>query len=913
MGKLVWHILAVLMLVGVAACGRQSPEYKIGVSQCSGDYWRVKTNEEIKRELMLHDDVDVEIRSAESDNSRQIEDIRYFIDNGFDMIVVSPNESKALTPVIEEAYSKGIPVLTFDRRIDGDSFTAHMEVDNYELGRSVANYARSKVRPSVKAIEIQGPISASPARRRHEGFKDAMSDMENSEILASVYGNWDDGLSSRLIDSLLDVYPQANMIYAHTDHMAIGAARAAKNKGRADIAVMGIDGFPHIGIKAVKEGMLDATFLYPSEGHRLLRIALAILKGEHYDRMNMVAPLSPIDKTNADIILSQDSLLTNESVKINFLRDRLDEYWSLYRMQNALLVAVITIAVLLAGFLFLLWRSIIANKRHQKVLLQKNRQLEDEKRKQEELYDKLREATQAKLMFFTNVSHDLRTPLTLISGPVEQMAGVDYLEPRHKSLMKMAQKNVNILKRLINQILDFRKYENGKSDMHLAEADMRLLVEGWSEAFHGMAERRDISIFTHIPVEGDLCMCVDVEKMERVFFNLMSNAFKHTPDNGKIEVSLHKNGDSTVVLEVKDSGEGISKEDCQHIFERFFQADSENPQGSGIGLALTKAFVELHGGKIDVESEKGKGSRFIVTLPVRHCSNKAVEKESNISQADIEKELMPLRKENREFDSSKPLLLVVDDNRDIQRLIGNLLGDEYNLIYASDGMQGVRMAVKYVPDLIICDVMMPVMDGMECVRRIKDDVSTSHIPVLMLTACSLDEQRARGYESGVDGYLSKPFGNEVLAARCRNLLAGRKRIKELYAVPGMKDKSRQAPEAKTPSAHMLPNDVESDFYSKFADIVTERLSDSNLSVDEIAGKIGLSQSQLTRKIKALTNYTPVEIIRTMRLRRAKTLLNGTEKTVGEIAFEVGFSSLAYFSKCYKDAFGVSPSEIRGKA
>lgn len=912
MEKLVWRIFVVVMVVGAAACGRKSPEYKIGVSQCSGDSWRVKTNEEIKRELLLHDEVSVEIRSAENDNSRQIEDIRYFIDNGFDLIIVSPNESKALTPVIEEAYSKGIPVLTFDRRIDSDSFTAHMEVDNYELGRSVANYARSKVRQPIRAIEIQGPVSASPAQRRHAGFEDAIAGIEEAEIVASVYGNWNNNLAAHLTDSLLDVFPETNVIYAHTDHMAIGAAKAAKNKGRLDIAVMGIDGYPDIGIKAVKEGTLDATFLYPTEGNRLLQIAVAILKGEHYERMNMVAPLSPIDKTNADIILAQDSLLTNETGKINFLRQRLNEYWSLYRMQNALLVAAMAIAVLLAAFLFMLWRSIVAGKRHQRVLLLKNGQLEEEKRKQEELYDKLREATQAKLMFFTNVSHDLRTPLTLISAPVEQMAGVDYLEPRHKSLMEIARKNVNILKRLINQILDFSKYENGKSDMHLAEADMKLLVEGWTEAFHGMAERRDISISVDIPAEEDFSMCVDVEKIERVFFNLMSNAFKHTPDNGKIGVTLRKNEDSEIVLEVKDSGEGISKDDCQHIFERFFQAGSANPQGSGIGLALTKAFVDLHGGKIDVESAKGKGSRFIVTLPVRHSDGEAVVKDSLISQSDIEKELMPIQKETLEFDTSKPLLLVVDDNRDMQRLIGNLLGDEYNLIYASDGMQGVRMAVKYVPDLIICDVMMPVMDGMECVRRLKDDISTSHIPVLMLTACSLDEQRARGYDNGVDGYISKPFGNEVLKARCRNLLAGRKRINELYGTTGIKDKSRRGEVVKTPPEQPSPNDVESDFYSRFAGIVAGKLPDCNLSVDEIAAEIGLSQSQLTRKIKALTNYTPVEIIRTMRLRRAKTLLNGTEKTVSEIAFEVGFSSLAYFSKCYKDAFGVSPSEIRGK-
>ncbi|MDE5713489.1 MAG: response regulator, partial [Muribaculaceae bacterium] len=285
---------------------------------------------------------------------------------------------------------------------------------------------------------------------------------------------------------------------------------------------------------------------------------------------------------------------------------------------------------------------------------------------------------------------------------------------------------------------------------------------------------------------------------------------------------------------------------------------------------------------------------------------------ATVTRSDIEAELSFAEDDTEKFDSDKPIILVIDDNRDIRRMIRDLLEDSYNIIHAGDGFQGVRMAVKYVPDLIICDVMMPEMDGMECVRRIKDEVSTSHIPVLMLTACTLDEQRAEGYDNGADGYLSKPFSGSVLAARCRNLLLNRKRISDLYKngvsqpIAG-KDKTR-LPQ----SGIKTPNDVESEFYSGFVKIVTSRLSDTSLNIEEIASEMGLSQSQFTRKIKALTNYTPVEIIRKMRLKKAKTLLAGTEKTVGEIAFEVGFNSLAYFSKCYKEEFGISPSELRGK-
>ncbi|MDE6094730.1 MAG: substrate-binding domain-containing protein [Muribaculaceae bacterium] len=912
------NILSFILFIFLTAifspgCGRGShKKFRVGVSQCSGDYWRSKINEDIQRELLFHDDVEIEIRSADNDNVRQEADIRYFMDNGFDLIIVSPNEAAPLTPVVSEAFKKGIPVVTFDRRVEGDDFTAHMEVDNYELGKSVAQYACSLIKHPLRVIEIQGKRSTSPAIRRHEGFMDEIQKYPHASVLASPEGNWSDVEAERLTDSLLDIYPETNLIYAHTDFMAIGASKAVDRAGRNDIYIIGIDGFPDDGIRAVKEGRMTASFLYPTEGERILRIAMAILNGEKYERITQVPPLSAVDKTNADIILSQDSLLTSETAKINLLRSQLDEYWNRHSMQTLLLYAVIVIMLLLGGLIFVLLKTVNSNRRHQKTLEQKNTQLETEQEKQKMLYERLEEATRSKLVFFTNVSHDLRTPLTLISGPVEQLAEADYLTPRDKSLMLMARKNVNILGRLINQILDFRKYENGKTDLVLSEVDLPKLIEEWVEAFREMGNKRDIRLVSDICRSGSGMTAVDVEKMERVFFNLMSNAFKHTPDNGVIKVAYSTDG-SSVSISVKDNGEGISKEDCGRIFDRFFQADKERPKGSGIGLALTKAFVELHGGMISVDSEKGRGSEFVVTIPVRHCDMKAGSViPATVTRSDIEAELSFAEDDTEKFDSDKPIILVIDDNRDIRRMIRDLLEDSYNIIHAGDGFQGVRMAVKYVPDLIICDVMMPEMDGMECVRRIKDEVSTSHIPVLMLTACTLDEQRAEGYDNGADGYLSKPFSGSVLAARCRNLLLNRKRISDLYKngvshpIAG-KDKTR-LPQ----SGIKTPNDVESEFYSGFVKIVTSRLSDTSLNIEEIASEMGLSQSQFTRKIKALTNYTPVEIIRKMRLKKAKTLLAGTEKTVGEIAFEVGFNSLAYFSKCYKEEFGISPSELRGK-
>lgn len=415
--------------------------------------------------------------------------------------------------------------------------------------------------------------------------------------------------------------------------------------------------------------------------------------------------------------------------------------------------------------------------------------------------------------------------------------------------------------------------------------------------------------------------------MERIIFNLIANAIKYTPDNGSIRVSYTCDG-RHLTLRVADTGIGISSDDLGNIFDRFFMVDEVRPHGSGIGLSLVKAFVELHQGTITADSEVGKGSVFTVTIPVRHMSETSEVPAKLISQDDINAELArvdtsaPTSGQGADSDTpagdaERPRLLVIDDNTDIRDLVVDILGDEYEIHQAADGREGLAKAARLVPDIIICDIMMPVMDGLECCRKIKEEISTSHIPVVMLTACSLDQQRVEGYESGADGYIAKPFSGELLKARCRSLLQNRKRIKDLWLGPAASipapASTRQRSDA-APQPPALPAvgnaDPDNEFYSRFLRIFQEEISNPTLSIEQIASRMGLGHSQFYRKIKALTNYTPVELMRQLRLKQARHLLTTTSRSISEIAYEVGFSSPAYFTKCYRTAFGETPSELR---
>lgn len=913
---LLFYVIVMVMMTAASGC-REKHVYKIGVSQCSDDDWRQKLNEEINREMIFHDDAVVEIRSANDDSRRQIDDIRYFADNGFDIIIAAPNEADALTPVIREVYDKGIPVLLFDRNINDESYTAFQGADNYSIGREVGNLARSLMKGDGKVLEIRGLRGSTPAEERHNGFMASVAEGEGLTVVGSAYGNWNEAEGQRVADSLLRLHPEANMIYAHNDRMAIAAREAAVRLGRADVKVLGVDAAPQIGIKAVDDGVIDASFLYPTEGYRLIQTAMKILKGEPFER-KVLLPGSVVDKENAHILLLQNKELNAETEKIYTLKGMVDDYWHRHSVQTSLLYAVIAIVVLLFVILFILLRVYWARKKHQNQLAEQNRRLEEQRDLLEEqrdkevaLNEKLREATNSKLVFFTNVSHDLRTPLTLISEPVSQLVDAPNLTPLQRSYMKIADKNVRILQRLINQILDFRKYENGKLDLKLTEVDFGKCMADWVESFEGAARKRDIGLTLKEErgvADAPATVAVDVEKIERVVFNLLSNALKYTPANGKISVSYAVEPEN-VRIRVADTGEGISERDLGNIFDRFFQVDRVRPKGSGIGLSLAKAFVELHGGSISAESELRKGSVFTVVLPVRHVAAESEAAQHRIEPGDVDSELETVETEVA-FDPDKPLVLVVDDNSDIRELVGSIMNEDYNIVMAANGAEGIRKAAKYVPDLVVCDVMMPVMDGMECCRRLKEEMSTSHIPVLLLTACSQEEQRIAGYDCGADGYLSKPFSGAVLKARAASLIANRRRIKQLWQNP-IEQTSARAQNA-VPKGGKEVKDIDNEFYQRFLDYFTAEMGNADLTVDNIAARMGLERTQFYRKIKSLTNYSPVELMRRLRLKKARTLVASSEKSISEIGYEVGFSTPAYFTKCYREAFGETPTETRSR-
>lgn len=907
MSKKLFYIIPLLFLCIFSGC-KEEKHFKIGVSQCSSDDWRNKMNEEIYQEIMFHPEAEVEIRSGDDDNDKQIADIKYFADNGFDIIIVAPNEEKAITPIIKKVYESGIPVIVFDREIIGDTYTVTRGVDNYEIGKAAAQYAYNLIGNNGKVIEIMGLEGSSPATQRHSGFNDEASELGLS-VVAADYGSWNYEDAVPVANTLLSKHPEANLIYAHNDRMAIAASQVAKKKGLS-LKVIGIDAAPEIGVKAVADGVIDATFLYPTDGYGLIRTAMAILKGTPYQKETKLPIASAVDSSNADMLLLQNESLKEENEKIKLLKSQIDDYWDRHSAQTTLFYAAIAIVILLFGFLFMVLRSFWLHKRHQKVLVEQNKLLEQQRDTEMRLNEQLNLATQSKLIFFTNVSHDLRTPLTLIAEPVEQLEAADNLTPQQHNLMKIANKNVKILRRLINQILDFRKYENGKLNVNLSEVHIVDLMKDWMESFTAIAKKRDIKLSIEIQGDTSVTLAIDVEKIERVFFNLMSNAFKYSPDNSKINF-VCRCDDEFLTFSVEDTGKGISEEEIANIFNRFYQVDKIHPNGSGIGLSLAKAFVELHEGTIGVESVLGKGSKFTVKIPVKHVDNTTEENiPQHITDSDVLTELSEIELNIDENKNDLPLLLVIDDNGDIRKLIRELLSDEYHIIEAVNGKEGIKAASKYVPDLIICDVMMPVMDGLECCRRIKNEISTSHIPILMLTACSMDEQRIQGYESGADSYLSKPFNSRMLRMRCENLIENRKRIKNVFS-PESENVIESINSRPTHQENGNPNgDIDDEFYNRFITLLRKEMSNPELSIDSLASKLNIGRSQFYRKIKALTNYSPVELLRKVRLTKARDLLSTTNKPVSEIAYEVGFSAPAYFTKVFREMFDESPTELR---
>ncbi len=898
-------LLSILCLAGILmSCTQKHTRYRIGVSQCSDDEWRHKMNNEIVREALFYDGVEVEIRTAKDNNRNQIADIKYFIDKKVDLLIVAPNEAAAITPVVEKAYRQGIPVVVIDRKILSDKYTAFVGADNYEIGKDVGQYILNRLHGKGKVLEITGLEGSTPAMERHKGLTDVLKEEPGIEITASVDGAWLQSVAGEKMDSVFQTNKNIDLVFAQNDRMAIGAYLSARQQQlEKEMLFVGIDALPgkEYGVEQIINGVLDATFIYPTGGDKVVQVAMDILEKRPYERDTKLST-ALVDKTNARVMQLQTDHITEQDGKIERLNNQVNEYLSRYSAQTMFLYACLIILLLFAALLAIIVRAYWTKNRMNMELSRQKKKLEEQRDQLISLSKQLEEATHAKLVFFTNVSHDFRTPLTLVADPVEQLLEDKALTPRQQSLLKVVHKNVYILLRLVNQILDFRKYENDKLELVRANMNLRVQLQEWSHSFQTLALKKHIHFVLEVNDDrADYLMAVDAEKMERVYFNLLSNAFKFTPENGTITVTLStltkEEGGRYARLVVADTGSGISVQHIRHIFDRFYQIDV-NHAGSGIGLALAKAFVELHGGEITVDSVEGKGTVFTVDIPMTLVEEPSADlvQEPRITQQTVVEELEDMETEEQIPDENKECILIIDDNADVRDYVKSLLKEEYTVIEAPDGRAGLKKAMKYVPDAIICDVMMPVMDGLECCRKLKTELQTSHIPVMLLTACSLDEQRIQGFECGADSYISKPFNSKLLLVRLRNLMDNHKRLKQFFG-----DKTTLSKESVS--------DVDKGFVDRFRELIEENLADSELSVEDLGSKMGLSRVQLYRKIKALTNYSPNELVRIARLKKAASLLASSEKTISEITYEVGFTSPSYFTKCYKEYFGESPTDF----
>lgn len=898
-------LLSILCLAGILmSCTQKHTRYRIGVSQCSDDEWRHKMNNEIVREALFYDGVEVEIRTAKDNNRNQIADIKYFIDKKVDLLIVAPNEAAAITPVVEKAYRQGIPVVVIDRKILSDKYTAFVGADNYEIGKDVGQYILNRLHGKGKVLEITGLEGSTPAMERHKGLTDVLKEEPGIEITASVDGAWLQSVAGEKMDSVFQTNKNIDLVFAQNDRMAIGAYLSARQQQlEKEMLFVGIDALPgkEYGVEQIINGVLDATFIYPTGGDKVVQVAMDILEKRPYERDTKLST-ALVDKTNARVMQLQTDHITEQDGKIERLNNQVNEYLSRYSAQTMFLYACLIILLLFAALLAIIVRAYWTKNRMNMELSRQKKKLEEQRDQLISLSKQLEEATHAKLVFFTNVSHDFRTPLTLVADPVEQLLEDKALTPRQQSLLKVVHKNVHILLRLVNQILDFRKYENDKLELVRANMNLRVQLQEWSHSFQTLALKKHIHFVLEVNDDrADYLMAVDAEKMERVYFNLLSNAFKFTPENGTITVTLStltkEEGGRYARLVVADTGSGISVQHIRHIFDRFYQIDV-NHAGSGIGLALAKAFVELHGGEITADSVEGKGTVFTVDIPMTVVEEPSADlvQEPRIAQQTVVEELEDMETEEQIPDENKECILIIDDNADVRDYVKSLLKEEYTVIEAPDGRAGLKKAMKYVPDAIICDVMMPVMDGLECCRKLKTELQTSHIPVMLLTACSLDEQRIQGFECGADSYISKPFNSKLLLVRLRNLMDNHKRLKQFFG-----DKTTLSKESVS--------DVDKGFVDRFRELIEENLADSELSVEDLGSKMGLSRVQLYRKIKALTNYSPNELVRIARLKKAASLLASSEKTISEITYEVGFTSPSYFTKCYKEYFGESPTDF----
>lgn len=708
-----------LLLVFVSCSDRRTV---IGVSQCSDDLWRQKVNREIKIGQYQYKNVDVVFASADNNGQRQARQIDSLVKAKVDLLVVAPSDVKTVAPAIERAYRAGIPVILYDRMIESTHYTAYIGTDNVAIGREVADYLAHQLQGRGTVVEITGERGSTPVADRHRGFMQGMKAFPQIQVV-TLEGDWNLAGAKKLMLQYMDAGKPVDAVFGHNDAEAWGAQQAAKEKNREkQMLFVGIDGLPgeNQGVDLVAKGVMTASYIYPTKGEAIVPLAMNILQGKPYKRMNYFQS-ALVTAENAKLIDMQYKEIEDQTADLNTIYSSINEYMKMYRWQK--IINILAVAVVLLLLIMIFYRRKV-------------------RREKEKLNEQRKQMADDKIAFFTNVSHQLRTPLTLVSGPLNRLMQADNYTEEQKMLLQVVSRNVGQLETLTADVLNFKEQVDA---MNQASAD-----------------------------------------------------------------------------------EACEKELSQHVL---------------------------------------RDSRHQMLL-----------------QQDVEE---------------LSTILIVDDNEDIRSYLRVLLAGQYYVIEASDGQNGLRLAKESVPDLIVSDVMMPVMDGLTFCSKIKEDEVTSHIPVILLTARSEESQRIEGYEHGADAYITKPFSDHLLLVRISNLLQARRQRKNDEAKQMLSAEDIQTDE---PGERM--------FLERFKKAAKSHIGDANLRMDDLGSELSLSKVQMYRKVKALTGKTPAEVLREMRMQKAYSLLKQTDKTISEVAAEVGFAIPGYFSACFKKQFGINPTELR---
>lgn len=913
-------ILLLLQITGVlffSGCKEEAPskKYRIGFAQCCNDAWRDVMNAEMQRELALHPELEFDMRVADGNSDKQVKQIEELIASGIDILLVTPNESKPLTPIVEKVYKLGIPVILMDRKTESEMYTAFLGADNYEIGKTAADYIASQKGGKGSVFELKMSMAISPAVERHRGFMDGLRNYPGLSVVADVeVVELAEHHRATIINQLRE-HPEINIIYSHTDLMAETVYKFVMEEGLSkDLFFVGVDGIPGTGrgIQAVEDGILNASLLYPTGGAEAIQLSLTILNNLPFEKKNILQTIV-INSSNARILHNQMKKVSSLQQSIDEQVKGLEALKSIYRNQRVyifVLLSSLLLALVLGAFL---WKSLLAKQAANRSLEQKNEEIMEHERQLVEMADEVRQATHAKVDFFTNISHEFRTPLTLILGFAEDLLPSQKLSKDVQQSIAHIRQNAFRLLRLVNQLMDFRKSESGQMKLQASENDLVDVVKNIMETYGKTAQKRDID-FQLLTRQEQLLVWFDTSMMDKVLFNLLSNAFKFTPDGGRIHLSISvDNFENKVKLSVEDNGKGMSEAEIEHVFEPFFQGEERQLAGTGLGLSLSKSLVELHGGTISAQSSKGKGSRFTVTLQLgrQHLRDEQIVKEQSLQLYNQEFLVAPEMElvasgPDVENKTASQQILIIEDNEDLQFFLKRKLSATYQVVQATNGKEGLQTAFDLMPDLIVCDLMLPGMDGLDIARALKSDLRTSHIPIVILSARSTIEQQIEGTETGADTYITKPFNVQFLLAKIRSLLLNRQVLKESYG----KDLKAHSVEIQDLDIPESTSPLDRDFIKKFTAYIGQHYARQDFQVTDLCQEFGLSRSQLYRKVSALLGESISDYIQNVRLKKAEELLLAGKLPVADIAYQVGYSSPDYFSTVFRSRYGVPPSGFR---